>query len=73
MGNKTSDKFNRSVDYFINGIDPQGEEIYTYARFTNLIRAKIKSHMLSNERMKLRKERQKKEASALLKELEGVK
>lgn len=73
MGTHESEKFKRSVMFYVNGIDPEGAEIYKYWEFTNLIRAKIRSYTKSEERKVNRVKRQKKEILNLLEELEEVK
>lgn len=73
MGSHETEKFKRSVEFYVKGIDPKGEEIYKYWEFTNLIRAKIRSYTRADERKASRVKRQKKEIINLLKELEEIK
>lgn len=68
-----SNKFERSKDFYINGIDPQGLEIYTYGEFANIIRAKIKYTVKAQKQKVSREKNQKKKLAKLLDKLNKLK
>lgn len=68
MSRSNSDKYEQSVQYYKNGIEPS-IEIYPYAEFTNLLRAKIRYSVTVLKRKQKADKRHMKEVQKLMERL----